>query len=108
MTELDDDRSPANIVAALKDLIQSDGWKLFVAQLEHEWGPAGFGREVQRVTAAIPPGQENAYEIADAVKRVQMTAKAVNDLVKWPEEQIRALSDPRVDRRPFAALRRSR
>ncbi len=75
-------------VGALRDLIQSEGWRLFRAKLAEEWGPAGYGRQLQAALAKIPPGPDQPYELSHTVQLVTATAAAVNQLVKWPEEQL--------------------
>lgn len=89
MTDRDDELTPEALAAALKDMVQTEGWRLFCAKLDQEWGDAGFGREIERKTTAIPAGPNRAHEIAQVVERLQMTKDAVTQLRRWPEEQIR-------------------
>jgi hypothetical protein len=94
-------------LTALNELRQSAGWRLFLAHLDQEHGPAGYGRRMQRALSEIQPGPERAYEVARVAEQVDATARAVNELVKWPEERIRLLTPEPASRRPFAALRRT-
>lgn len=104
-TEHDEDLTPQTRAAALKEMVQTDGWKLFVAEIEKRHGPAALGNAVMTLTAQIPASADRAYEVAQLVERLQMTCAAVNELLKWPEEQIRMVQEPKV-KGPFASLRR--
>jgi hypothetical protein len=91
----------------LKELVQSEGWRLLVEQAKREFGPEGYGRAMQRALSSIPQGPDRAYEIARVAEQIESTAKAVNDLIKWPKEEIARLAPKPESRRPFASLRRT-
>src|SRR4051812_43753711 len=101
----EDEKDPVR--AALSDLLQSEGWRVFKASAEHEWGPAGYGRRMQEALNTIPSGPERAYELAQVAELVDATAKAVNQIIAWPSEELRRRQPPAPARRPFAGLRRS-
>ena len=94
-------------LVALRDLVQSDGWRLFRQYLATEHGPAGYGRAVQTAIAAIPHGPDRAYDVQRVVDQIDATERAVNELAEWPHRRIRELSPDTVSRRPFASLRRT-
>jgi hypothetical protein len=94
-------------VAALRDLVQSRGWQLLKARAAQDFGPEGYGRAMQRAIAAVPQGPDRPYELARVAEQVEHTAQAVNTIMSWPEQQIRALAEKPKDRRPFANLRRA-
>ena len=96
----DDPDSP---LGALRDLVQSPGWALLKAQAEHDWGPAGYGREMQRAIASVASGPDRAYELARIAEQVDATARAVHALMTWPDQQIGALTPKKPAR--FAGLR---
>lgn len=103
--DLEPDLSAPDTLAALKDLVHSPGWKLLTAQARHEWGPEGYGIQMQQALANIGTGPDRAYELAAVAEKVDATARAVNALIAWPEEQIAKLG-PKPKGRPFEALRR--
>ncbi len=98
-----DDDGPESTIGALRDLVQSRGWQIVREQAEREYGPAGYGREMQRALASVPTGPERAYELARIAEQVDATARAVNALIKWPEEQIARLTPKKPPR--FAGIR---
>lgn len=93
-------------LAALKDLLQSEGWTLLTAHLDKTWGPVGYGWQMQTALATIPHGPDRAYELARVAEQVDATARAVNDIVAWPLERIHQLTEPAKPKRPFDAFRR--
>jgi hypothetical protein len=101
--ETQDDQQPA--AAALRDLIQSPGWQLLADHVERTWGPTGYGREMQRAIASIPPGPERMYELAQIADRVEATARAIHEMMKWPTEQLHRLA-PAKEKSPLSAWRR--
>jgi uncharacterized protein with PhoU and TrkA domain len=104
-TEREEDLTAETRATALKEMVQTDGWKLFVAEIEKRHGPAAVGYAIMSLTAQLPASADRAYEIAQLVERLQMTCAAVNELIKWPEEQIRMVQEPKA-KGPFAGLRR--
>lgn len=104
-TELYEELTPEERAAAFRDMTQMVGWKLYVAEAEKRHGPAAVGNALMVLTAQIPPSADRAWEIAQLVERLQMTCAAVNELIKWPEEQIRMVQEPKA-KGPFASLRR--
>ena len=102
-----DDTPQGHQLRVLKELVQSEGWHLLVSYAKAAWGPEGYGRQMQAAIGAIGTGPDRAYEIAEVAERVDATAKAVNEIMGWPESQIRALSPQPHSRRPFAGLRRA-
>ena len=100
------DLSSEDQLAAYKDLLQSLGWKLLKAHADHDWGPAGYGVQMQRALASIPQGPDRAYELARVAEQVDATAKAVNALIEWPEQAVKLLAPEKPSRQPFAGLRR--
>lgn len=93
-------------LAALRDLQQSEGWKLLLGYLEREWGPAGYGWRMQKALSEIPRNGERAYEIARIAEQIDATSEAVNQITSWPQERIQQLAAPAKATGPFAGLRR--
>lgn len=102
------DEEPSDpVLGALRDLLQSEGWRLLKAQAADEWGPVGYGRQMQRALSAIPNGPDRAYELARVAEQVDATARAVNALIAWPTEELTRRAPTQRSHRPFASLRRS-
>jgi hypothetical protein len=102
----DEQDTPSDaILPALRDLVQSEGWRLLCEQVKREWGPQGYGRRMQEAISTVPNGPERAYELARVAEEVDATAKAVNQVMAWPENQIRELTPKRAPR-AFESLRR--
>lgn len=106
-TEDQDDAPESHERQALTDLLQSEGWKVFRAYLDKQWGPAGYGWQMQQALTEIPHGPERAYELATVAERVDAVARVVNDLAVWPQERIRELAQPTKAKAAFAPWRRT-
>jgi hypothetical protein len=106
LAEADAGRRRSEIISALRDLLASPGWQLLEAQIAREWGPEGYGRRMQEALSRIKPGPDRAYELAAVAETVEATARAVEQIRRWPAEQIKALS-PEKPKGPFASLRRA-
>lgn len=100
------DEQNGELLSALKEMTQTRGWQLFVEHLKAEWGPEGYGREMQRALASIPAGPDRAYEIARLAEQVDATAKAVNQIIVWPKEEMKRLTPPPVSRNPLRRITR--
>lgn len=94
------------IVTALRDLLQSEGWRIFKDAAAASWGPAGYGLEMQRALSTIPHGPDRAYELAQVAEQVDATARAVNQIVTWPAEEISRRVGPKARTGPLDHLRR--
>lgn len=100
--------APVETLNALRDLVQSPGWKILAEHVDRVWGPRGYGIEMQRAIANVPQGPDRPYEIARVAEQVENTAQAVMALVRWPGQEIVRLTEKKTSsRRPFAGLRRS-
>jgi len=100
-----DDDGQDETLTALKDLVQTVGWKAFVANAREEYGPSGYGRLIHAGVAAIPNGPDRPYEVARVVEQIDATVRAVNAIIDWPAQEI-ARRTTHKSKRPFAALRR--
>lgn len=93
-------------MVALRDLVQTEGWRVLKAQADNEWGPQGYGRRMQEALATVPNGPDRPYELARIAEQVDATARAVNALIGWPAEEISRRSPAKKMSRPFDSLRR--
>lgn len=77
-----------NELEALKALIESDGWALYQAHLEREWGPAAYAQRIDTAMASAKAARESAeqdlYELGAA-------ARAVRIFASWPVKRIQDL-----------------
>lgn len=103
MAEEQDQDGEGTVDSALRDLLQSEGWRIFKTAAEHEWGPSGYGRRMQEALSAIPPGPDRAYELAQVAERVDATARAVNEIMAWPAEELRRRG--KGQQRPHLSMR---
>lgn len=91
------------VAAALRDLLQSEGWRLLKEQADFEWGPLGMGRRMAEAIEKVPAGPDRSYELAEAAERTYNTAKAVNALIAWPTEALHARTQ--AQRPPTGSVR---
>ncbi len=98
----DTDQTPAAAkLAALRDMVGSEGWKLFEAHAHEEWSDEAFGRAVDQVLNLNAP-TDLEWE---KVRRMRDERKRILALLRWPYEQIGTLT-PQKPAGAFAALRR--
>lgn len=102
-----EDSPQAQRLLAFRELVQSDGWQLLTAYARAQWGPEGYGRRMQAAIATVPHDGDRPFEIARVAQEVDAVARAVNEIMAWPESQIRALAPKPESRRPFHNLRRT-
>jgi hypothetical protein len=76
---------------ALADLIGSDGWRLYLAHIDAEWGPVAYARQID---AAIAEGKKNRLtgdEIAETVSEIAVAARKVQVAAQWPIRRLAEL-----------------
>ena len=83
--------TPDAQLAALKDLVESDGWKLYLAHVAEAWGPEAFERALDQALDGADPADETAV-----TRRMRDTFKGVRADVTWPETTIAVLSKPKA------------
>lgn len=83
------DNEPDPIAGALRDLLQSEGWRIFKQAADEQWGAVGYGREMQRALSTVPHGPERHYELARVAEQVEATAQALHRILSWPAEEIK-------------------
>lgn len=103
----DHDDSKDGRIAALRDLLSSPGWQLLREQAAKDWGPAGYGAQMQAALASVPQGPDRAYEIARLAEQLDNTCQAVNRIIAWPTEELHRLEPVKESTRPFNKLRRA-
>lgn len=104
-TDMDDRDDAPDTLTALKDLVQSAGWKLLKEQARHEWGDIGYGRRMQEALSSIPAGPDRQWEIARIAEQVDATARAINAIIAWPTQEIAKHAPGKVSgRNPFRRM----
>lgn len=106
MSDPRDDEDAPELATQLRDLLQSAGWQWFIREIDAEFGPAGFGRKINKALSEIKPGPEYAYEVAEVTQRIHAESKAVNALVTRPKAMLDSLTS-KPSRRPFDRYRRT-
>lgn len=101
-----EDRSTDEQVAALKELLQSTGWKMLLEYANDLTGPIGYSRSVQRALSSVPPGPDQAYEVMQKMQQIQAVAEAVTRVTNWPAEALAQLTPKKSSGMPFEMLRR--
>lgn len=101
-----EDRSTEEQIAALKDLLQSTGWKMLLEYANDLTGPIGYSRSIQQALAKIPNGPDRPYELMRATEQIQAVAEAVTRVTNWPSEQLAQLTPKKASGMPFEMLRR--
>lgn len=72
---------------ALRDLVRSEGWRLFTRHMERSWGAAACEQALRESRAKCDPS-EWPFESA----RILDTFAGMRSSFKWPEEQIKSLT----------------
>lgn len=101
-----DDSSNSTELLALKDLVQSEGWKLLTAFARREYGAEGYGPAMKAQIAQVGRGPDRAYELAQIVEKFDYASDAVNIVLSFPEQRISQLTPDKKSSRPFDAIRR--
>lgn len=92
-------------VAAYKELVQSEGWRLFVTELvEPEWGAEACLRKIDDALSTVAPGEDEHL----TVLQIRAAARQIHKLVQAPADIVaRATGQAQKPSRiPFASLRR--
>lgn len=103
---MDEARSTDEQVAALKELLQSTGWKMLLEYANELTGPIGYSRSMQRALSSIPAGPDRPYELMRATEQIQAVAQAVTRVTNWPAEALAQLTPKKSSGMPFEMLRR--
>lgn len=97
----------AERAGALKDLVESEGWKLLARRAADEWGEVGYGRRMRLAIEQTQQGPDRVYEVARIAEEVTATKRAIDEILNWPFQELQRLKPAPKSRRPFDALRRS-
>lgn len=81
---------------ALKALIESDGWKLFSAAVNEQWGPNAQIAQIDRALSQVERGNQEAVQ--DTVQQIRASARAALATLEYPSmrlAQIREKEQPK-------------
>ena len=81
----------ASEIEALADLIQSEGWTLFLAHIDAEWGPVAYARQIDKAIADGKLARFSSEEIAESVSEIALAARKVQAAVQWPSRRLSEL-----------------
>lgn len=77
---------------ALAQLIRSDGWRVFWAYVDAEWG-AGGRRFESTLTSFADATQDDARTVQQ-IRQIAVARREILRLHEWPQSRIRQLSEP--------------
>lgn len=95
---------PAERLAALKDLRESEGWKAFKAHVEESWGAQATLNRITGAVAKVELGNQPA--VADVTQHVLTAQRHILALIAWPDEEVAKLTRA-PKQRPYEGLRRA-
>lgn len=95
----------ATPLEALSALVESDGWKLFLDAVDRMHGDAASVQQIDMALKAIDRGDTEAAH--DTVQQIRARARAVQAMVRWPQEQIAAIKAKKAKPGMFQTLRRA-
>jgi hypothetical protein len=81
---------------SLKALIESDGWTLFSASVNQQWGPNAQIAMIDRALDSVPRGDHEAAQ--DTVQQIRASARAALATLEYPSmrlAQLRAKDEPK-------------
>lgn len=105
MSSNEDHDAAAVTAGALKDLLDSEGWKLLARHAADEWGDVGYGQRMKAAVRAIAQGPDRVYELARVAEQVDATKAALDEILNWPFQELQRLTPQTKRRMPFAGLR---
>jgi hypothetical protein len=96
LSDPEDDDLP--LTAALRDLVQSDGWKWFCQMVDAEFGPPGIARRLNTIRADLPRGPGREFDLTAKVDALYEAADVVNALIKRPKDEIAKMTKKQPER----------
>ena len=78
-----------DVKQALTDLIASDGWKLFLSAVEHQWGARACMALIDNALKELARGDREAEQ--ETVAQIRSAARAVLAMSEWPHAQLAAM-----------------
>lgn len=94
-----------NELEALQALVQSDGWQIFLAQVNANHGDGACVRAIDGALGAVGRGDHEAVQ--DTVQQIRAAAKAAQRMAGWPAERVKQLKAQKEKPQGFLARRRA-
>ncbi len=95
---------PSPDLGALRELVQSEGWRLFLALIDDAWGSDATLRKIDAALATVARGDTSA--VNDTVQQIQASRREIQKVVGLPAFRISQLEPQPTSTQPYAALRR--
>lgn len=86
---LEQDSPQSTELTALRDLLASEGWRLFLAMADQEWGAEAVIARVEARVGAVPVGDQEAVD--DAAQHVISARKHIWALLNRPKTRVEQL-----------------
>lgn len=105
MVQPDDQPVSMDPQDALRQYVESDGFRLHLDYVRTEWGAAAVNRKVKHVLENHPPTDHSSM-----IQAIYGTADSIRALFAWPEEEYRRLQQahaPSASGDRFAQHRRT-
>jgi hypothetical protein len=74
---------------ALKDLLGSDGWALFVKAAQSAYGPDASLQRIDATLDVLDPGAVESER--EAFRSIRAESRAVLALIEWPSQRLQDL-----------------
>lgn len=87
---------------ALRGLIESEGWRLWLEWYDKEWGAVAFAQKVAK--AIGHPGVDPAKAVT-TLQQITVAHEAVQGLKDWPGHRIEQLKRQQVPQEPNLSRR---
>lgn len=86
----------------LSDLVQSPGWKWFIAKTESEWGAGG--KRFESTVDKFADSRDEDRVVLDQIRQIAVCRREILRLLKSPEEEIARLKS--LEPQPASLSRR--
>ena len=94
-----------NRLEALSAMLASDGWAVFTEAADAMHGDAACVQQIDAELKTVDRGDLDAAR--DTVVQIRARARAVQAMLRWPEEQVKALKAKKDKPGMFQHLRRA-
>lgn len=83
---VDEDNVRMSPAAALRQMVDSEGWSLFLAHVRKEWGQAAQNRKIRAAVEGTDAANHSA-----TVQAILGTGEEIVKLFAWPEAEVGAM-----------------
>lgn len=75
----------------LEGLMAHQGWRRFWERSQADWGPEQYRARVHQALAAVASDDRQEQAAKETVFQIDAAFRAVETLVRWPAERVKAL-----------------